>query len=93
MKAAGLRVPPTASEAERELADRALVRIADVMEEKVGSFQAFSVLTAARGLREEICGKVAGKVDVALRSQDGTEDVTDEEWAALAALEHEVRGG
>jgi hypothetical protein len=61
IKAAGLRVPKDATPAERELADRALVRIADVMEERVSSFGAFSVLTAARGLREEICGKVADK--------------------------------
>lgn len=61
IKAAGLRVPQTATPAERELADRALSRIADVMEERVHSFGAFSVLTAARGLREEICGKVADK--------------------------------
>ena len=33
------------------------------MEEEVGSFAAFSVLTAARTLREEICGKVAEKHD------------------------------
>jgi hypothetical protein len=91
VRAAGLRVPKDATPAERELADRALVRIADVMEEQVSSFQAFAVLTAARGLREEVCGKVADKL-VTITPTDSAE-VSDEEWAALSRLEHEVRGG
>lgn len=61
IKAAGLRVPADATPAQKDLADRCLERIADVMEERVNPFGAFSVLTAARGLREEICGKVAEK--------------------------------
>ncbi|WP_242394839.1 hypothetical protein [Anaeromyxobacter oryzisoli] len=63
IKAAGLRVPESASPAERELADLALRRIVDVMDERVNPFGAFSVLTAARGLREEICGPVPKKLE------------------------------
>lgn len=63
IKVAGLRVPESATPQERQLADRALERIVDVMEERVFAFggQAHAVLTAARGIREEICGKVADK--------------------------------
>lgn len=64
IKACGLRVPKDATPAERELADRALQRVADVMEEQVSSFQSFAVLTAARTIREEVCGPVVKKVDV-----------------------------
>lgn len=64
VKAAGLRVPETASEAERKLADRAQQRIIDVMEEKVGFLKMPHVLKAAATLREEICGPVSKKVAV-----------------------------
>jgi hypothetical protein len=45
------------------LADRALQRIVDVMNENVSSFHAHSVLTAARGIREEVCGKITDKLE------------------------------
>lgn len=69
IKAAKLRIPATASPAEVELANRALERIVDVMDEKVSTYEgrAFAVLTAARHVREEVCGKVADKVDVTHR--------------------------
>lgn len=92
IKVANMRVPESASPEERALADRALQRIIDVMEEDVVSFSAFSVLTAARGIREEICGKVADKHEHTVQKVDSG-DVTDEEWTALAHLTHEVRGG
>jgi len=63
IKAAGLRIPETASEAERELANRALERIADVMEETVAPFREFAVLTAARAIREEVCGPIPKKIE------------------------------
>lgn len=63
LKAAGLRIPEGTPDAHRELADQALHRIVDVMNERVSSFHAHSVLTAARGIREEICGKVTDKLE------------------------------
>lgn len=61
VKVAKLRVPEDASPELADLADACQERIIDVMLEKVSPFSAFSVLTAARSLREEICGKVAEK--------------------------------
>lgn len=63
IKAANLRVPDKAPQAHRDLANRALERIADVMEDKVSSLTAFAVLTAARTLREEVCGPVPKKLE------------------------------
>lgn len=81
VKAAGLRVPESATQAQRELADRALQRIAAVMEEKVGAFASTSVLKAAAHLREEICGAVKQKVEHTFDGQ------TDEQLQAkLAAI-------
>jgi hypothetical protein len=59
-----LRVPADASEAAKELADRALQRVADVMNCKVTSKQANSVLKAAIHIREEVCGPVTRKIEV-----------------------------
>ena len=67
IKAGNLRVPDTATPAERELAALALVRTVDVMMERVSSFSMHGVLTASRLLREEICGKVAEKHEVDVR--------------------------
>jgi len=63
VRAAGLRVPATASDAERALADRALCRLADVLEGNVHPAMAFPVLQAGRLLREEICGPVPKKLE------------------------------
>lgn len=65
LKAAGLRVPSTASPEERELANVALSRMVDVMLEQVHPNSAYSVLTSSRAIREEICGPVAQKHEVA----------------------------
>lgn len=62
LKAAGLRVPVGAPEGPRELADRALVRMAEVLEGKVYR-DATAVLTAARAIREEVCGPVVKKLE------------------------------
>lgn len=69
IRAAKLRVPEEASEEERELAGHALTRIIDVMDERVSSFNAHGVLTAARHLREEICGPIPKKHE--LTGKDG----------------------
>lgn len=76
VKAAGLRVPGSASEAQRELANRALQRIADVLEEGVHFTAAGHVLKAATILREEICGPVKQKVEHSFA------DMTDEQLEA-----------
>lgn len=62
IKAARLRVPDDASPEAGELAGRALERIIDVMEDRVG-FGGFAVLSAARAIREEVCGPVKQKVE------------------------------
>lgn len=62
VKAAGLRVPGAATAAERALADRAQQRIIDVMEGTVRR-NSLPVLSAARVLREEICGPVKQRVE------------------------------
>lgn len=76
VRSAGLRVPDSATEAQRQLADRALVRVADVLEEGVSSFQAGHVLKAATILREEVCGPAKQKVEHSFS------DMTDEQLEA-----------
>ena len=79
LKAAGLRVPPAASEAEKALADRALQRIADVLEEKVWHTSAGHVLKAAQTIREEVCGPVKQRVEHSFS------DMSDEQFEAEKA--------
>ena len=76
VKAAGLRVPDSATPAQRELADRALQRIAAVMEENVNPMAASFVLKASTVLREEVCGQMKQRVE---HSFDG---MTDEQLEA-----------
>jgi hypothetical protein len=64
LKALSLRVPADASEEAKELADRALQRVADVMDGKVHSSIATPVLKAATHLREEICGPIVRKIEI-----------------------------
>lgn len=64
IKSLRLRVPDDAPEEAKELADRALQRVADVMNCKVGYRQSNSVLKAAVHIREEVCGPVTRKVEV-----------------------------
>lgn len=59
IKAAGLRVPASASQAEREIADEALQTVYAVMK-KPGRGAGYQ-LQAASMLREEICGPVPKK--------------------------------
>lgn len=81
MKASGLRVPESATEKERALADRALERIIHVMEEKVKPFAMSGVLKSATTIREEICGPMKQKVEHTFEGQ------TDEQLQArLTAL-------
>jgi hypothetical protein len=60
----GYRVPDDAPPAMRELADRALQRISDVMEEGIGAPIAPSVIKAAQQIREEVCGPVEKRVRI-----------------------------
>ncbi len=62
IKAARLRVPEDASPEIAQLAGRALERIVDVMEDECGQ-GALAVLSAARVIREEICGPAKQKVE------------------------------
>lgn len=61
LAACRLRVPDDASPQVIALADRTLERLIAVMEEKVNSFQAGSVLKAATRIREEALGPLAQK--------------------------------
>lgn len=56
------RVPDDAPPEMAELADRALQRISDVMEEGVEANLSPSVLKAAATIREEVCGPVEKKI-------------------------------
>lgn len=90
VKAAGLRVPESASEAERALADRCQERLIDVMEGKVFHKLAPSVLGAARHLREEICGPMKQRVE---HSFDGlTDEQLEAKYRALMAKEAPTEG-
>lgn len=64
IKSLRLRVPDDAPDEAKELADRALQRVADVMNCKVSRFQATSVLKAAVHIREEVCGPITRKVEI-----------------------------
>lgn len=64
IEACGLRVPDGTPEDVALLADRALMRIADVMEERVDFMRAGHVLKAATQLRNEVCGPIAQKLEV-----------------------------
>jgi hypothetical protein len=63
LKAMNLRVPETASEEVKFLAERATQRIIHVMEEKVSPLIANNVLRAATWLREETCGVLATRLE------------------------------
>lgn len=58
------RVPEDAPAEVKTLADRALARMEDVLEERVGHQQAPSVLKAAALIREEVCGPVHRDINV-----------------------------
>jgi hypothetical protein len=60
----GLRHPKNIPPEYAPLADRALQRIVDVMEENVHSKRARGVLAAAVEIREEICGPKVQKIEL-----------------------------
>jgi hypothetical protein len=60
----GIRHPEKLDPAAAALADRALQRIVDVMEEQVHSKRAKGVLSAAIEIREEICGPKVQKLQI-----------------------------
>lgn len=60
----GVRQPKDLSPEAAALADRALQRIVDVMEEQVHSKRAKGVLSAAIEIREEICGPKTQKIAI-----------------------------
>lgn len=69
MKAAGLRVPATATQDARDLADEALHVITKVMRGEVFALDAAPRMKAAAYLRTEICG--APDQTVKLAGEDG----------------------
>lgn len=94
LQALSLRVPADAHPEAKELADRALFRIADVMEGKVHQSIATPVLKAATTIREEVCGPIVRKIE--LDAKVGISAILDEmanlpdgseEGAAAAASE------
>ena len=64
IKSTRLRVPDGTMPEHAALADRALQRIVDVMEERVFDRQSAAVLSAARVIREEVCGGIPKPVAV-----------------------------
>lgn len=76
MKAAGLRVPESATPEQRELADECLNTMTLVMRGHADFKQAPYRLKAATALREEICGPLKQRVE---HSFDG---LTDEQLEA-----------
>lgn len=64
IKACNWQVPEDAPPDLKALADRAVQRIAAVMEEKVHSSNAASVLGAATRVRELVCGPIKQKHEV-----------------------------
>jgi hypothetical protein len=65
IRALRLRVPDAAPLLAAELAGEALERIVDVMRGKVRPERAFPTLTAAKAVREEVCGPIVKKHEVA----------------------------
>lgn len=63
IKALRHRVPDELSEDAKLVADRAFARIVAVMDEQCSPLGAFSVLAAAKAVREELCGPVKQKVE------------------------------
>ncbi len=77
IKAAGLRVPESATPEQRELADECLGTMTSVMRGKVHHLLAPHRLKASTAIREEICGAVKQKIEV--NNLDG---LTDEQLQA-----------
>lgn len=64
IRAANLRLPADAHPAAAEMAQRALERLADVLDDRVPSARVFGLLKAVAMAREEVCGPLATKVEV-----------------------------
>lgn len=63
LKAIRLRVPKDADPEVAQLADRALQRIVEVMEEGVSPLHSRAVLAAATRIREEACGPLTQRLE------------------------------
>lgn len=57
------RIPDGTSEAMADVADHALSRVLDVLDERVPANKAHAVLKAAQIAREEICGPIAQRLE------------------------------
>lgn len=71
IKAANLRLPKDAPEPIKLLANRALERIVEVLEQQVHYTDAGNVLKAATRLREEACGPLMQKLALTDPTGDG----------------------
>lgn len=91
VKACNWQVPADAPEDLKALADRAVQRIADVMEEKVWGKNAMPVLLAATRVRELVCGptkqrhEVSGPEGGALTIEIRKYATEGSQWTAPAA--------
>jgi hypothetical protein len=81
--AAKLRVPESAEEGVKRLADRALERIVDVLEERVWEGQARNVMAAATRIREETCGPLTQKVEHKVQLEDLTDEQLEAKYRAV----------
>lgn len=82
------RVPDSASEEAKAVADRAMARIIHVMEAKVWEKQARAVLGAATYLREEICGPIPKKLELGLGEL--TDEQVEARWQAILTKTREA---
>lgn len=91
VKAAGLRVPDSASKDQRELADESLDTITRIMRGRVHWQMAGPMLKASTHLREEICGAIKQRVEHTLDNQ--SDEQLQARLNALMAKAKELPGG
>jgi len=83
--AAKLRIPEQADPAVKHIAGRALMRMLEVMEEKVSDRHARNVLAAATRVREEACGPLGQKLEVTGSLQGMTDEQLEARLRAIRA--------
>lgn len=89
IKSAKLRLPDGADEQSQLLAGRSLQRIVDVMEGRVSYLEAGAVLKAATRIREEVCGPLTQKQEIAHRFEGLTDEQLEARFQALTAKDAE----
>jgi len=86
-----IRVPAGTPAPHADLADYALKRVVDVLNEDVDPLHATNVLRAATAIREEICGPIVKKIELKtslaeLLAAASHDDVIEGEFEEIGAL-------